>query len=493
MRPTIYFIFYTLVSFSCCVKVYCQIVPKKVTLDEVIDSLALVSSTARIEKLNFQNELLQFENYQKSYLPAFSFNMNPLNFNRSLRLLQHPTDGSYSYVDDYSNNSSMGVSIKQKIGLTGGELSIGSDINYMNEFSQKRSSFNTMPFSVGYSQQLWGGGKLYRLEKEIEHTKNEVSIKQYCGKLSQIQQQALNLFMSALLNRMEQDLTRQTKQNNDTLLHIARIKLNNGSITEYDLKQIELQSFNTLYAHENANKNYVEAQERLAVFLETDDLDVVAPVFSIPLSIDIHSVMFYVKENNPFSKQQEIQRLEAERNLFSTQLSNRFNGNISLNYGINQYAETFMEAYKHGNTRQAVVVGFQIPIFQWGINKNRIRMARNDYEASTLAIDKRIREFESEIKEKVNNYNHSVKLWFTAEKAYQLSQEQYKMLIQKFSLGKVSVYELTAAQNDQNSAMQRYYTAIRDSYDSYFSLRSLALYDFKRGENLEYLFIKSKS
>lgn len=464
--------------------------PLKVTLEEVIDSLALASSAAKIEKLNFQNELLQFENYKKSYLPAFLLNLNPLNFNRSLRLLQHPTDGSYSYVEDYSNNSNLGASIKQKIGLTGGEINIESNINYMNEFSQNRNSFNTMPFSVGYSQQLWGGGKLYRLEKEIEHAKNKIAIKQYCTNLSQIQQQVLNLFMSALLNKMEQNLTRQTKLNNDTLLRIAHIKLNNGNITEYDLKQIELQSYNALYAYENASKSYIEAKERLAVFLETNDIDVVTPIFNAPAFIDIHSVMFYIEENNPFSKQQEIQKLEAERNLFSTKLSNRFNGNISLNYGINQYAETFIEAYRHGNTRQSVVVGFQIPIFQWGINKNRIRMAQNDYEASTLTIDKRTREFESEIKEKVNTYNHSVKLWFTAEKAYKLSQEQYRMLVKKFLLGKVSVYELTAAQNDQNSAMQRYYTAIRDSYDSYFSLRTLALYDFKRGEKLEDLFTK---
>ena len=66
------------------------------------------------------------------------------------------------------------------------------------------------------------------------------------------------------------------------------------------------------------------------------------------------------------------------------------------------------------------------------------------------------------------------------------------MLIQKFSLGKVSVYELTAAQNEQNNAMQRYYSAIRDSYNSYFTLRTMALYDFKEGVELEEILISKK-
>jgi outer membrane protein TolC len=100
-----------------------------------------------------------------------------------------------------------------------------------------------------------------------------------------------------------------------------------------------------------------------------------------------------------------------------------------------------------------------------------------------------MREFENEVKESVNRYNHSVKLWLTAEKAYSLSQERYRMLIQKFSLGKVSVYELTAAQSEQNNAVQRYYSAIRDTYNSYFSLRSVALYDFKQNVELEEIFI----
>ena len=127
-------------------------------------------------------------------------------------------------------------------------------------------------------------------------------------------------------------------------------------------------------------------------------------------------------------------------------MKNRFNGNISLNYGINQYAETLADAYRHGNTRQSVIIEFQIPIFQWGINKNNIRIAKNNYDASRLRIEKKIFEFENEVKEKINAYDHSVKLWLTASRAYALSKEQYKMLTKKFSLGKVSVYELATAQ-----------------------------------------------
>lgn len=478
------------VSFGACVTLSAQNGERIVTLREVVDVLSLESVEARVEKLNYQNEILQFENYKKSFLPAISFSFNPVNFNRSLRLLQHPTDGSYSYVEDYSNNSSAGFSVRQRIGMTGGELSVSSSLNYLNEFSYRRNSFSTTPFSIGYSQQLWGGGKQNRMEKEIEYAKNRIAVKEYCAKLSKIQQQALSLFMTALLGKMERDLAHQTMLNTDTLLQLACIKLDNGRITEYDLKQVELQTVNAKYAYEKACQNYVEAQERLAVFLETDKKEVEIPEFDVPFAIDPNKVLFYVRQNNPFSKRQEIQMLEAEHNLYQAKLNSRFNGNINLNYGVNKYANTFIDAYRNLNTQQSIVIGLQIPIFQWGINRNRLRIAQNSYETSKIEQARQLREFENEIHKAINNYNHSVKLWQTAERSYQLSQEQYAMLIKKFALGKVSLYELTSAQNEQNTAMQRYYSAIRDTYNNYFALRNMALYDFKRNVELEEILVR---
>ena len=127
---------------------------------------------------------------------------------------------------------------------------------------------------------------------------------------------------------------------------------------------------------------------------------------------------YYVKKNNPFYKKQEIHKLEAEKTLFSTKLNNRFNANVSFNYGVNQYAETLANAYQHLNVRQSISVGLQIPVFQWGINKNKIRIAQNTYQVACLYIDKKVLEFENELTEKINLYNFSVKQWFTTERVY---------------------------------------------------------------------------
>lgn len=462
------------------------------TLDYAVNVLSLQSASAKIEELNYSNDLLEFENYQRRKLPSISFSLSPVSLNRSIRLLQNPNDGSYSYVNDYSNNSSIGLSVDQKIGFTGGQLSFGSNLNYLNEFSQDRHSFSTTLFTIGYSQQLWGGARLHRMEKEIEEQKNLIAIKQYCREICVIQNEVLGLFMSTAQYRLESELSEINCNINDSLLYVSKMKLDHGNITEYDYKQIELQALNNQYEFDNAAKNYEESKLRLCVFLgiESGDLNIIIPDFNMPPFMNIDLVLDYASNNNTFYTEKQMERMEAEKTLFTTRMNSNLNGNININYGMNQYANNFMNAYRNGNTRGALSVGLEIPIFQWGVNRNNQRIAGNSHNATLLSIEKSTGDFENNIREKVNTYNHSVNLWITAEKAYALSREQYQILVRKFSLEKVSIFELTNAQKEQNEAMERYCAAIKDVYTNYYSLREMALYDFIKGEKLEYVLLK---
>ena len=457
----------------------------KGTVSYVIDTLSLTSNNAQIEKLKYKNELLRYENYKKSYLPSISFALSPIGFNRSLRLMQDPTTGSYTYVKDYSNSSSVGLTIHQKVPFTGGQLQVGSSLSYLNEFSYHRKSYSTSPYYISYSQNLWGGRRRYLLEKKIEESKNVIAINKFCSNIAQIQQNVLSQYMDVLAAKMKLNLSKQTVLNNDTLLDIARIKLDNGRITEYDYKQIELQSLRSKLDSEDAIQNYQQLYHQLLTSIgTTQEIAIVSPEFDLPLSIDSVAIWHYVRKNNSFYQQQELEKLEAEQNLYLVKLENRFNASISLGYGTNQYAEHLVEAYHHPNTRQSIQVGIQIPIFQWGINKNKVKMAENIFQSNLLERETRKRNFENQIAERINAYRSAVKLWMTAKRTYELSQEQYKLALKKFSLGRISDYELYAAQNNQFTSLSQYASAIRQAYTNYYIIRGMTLYDFKKERDL---------
>lgn len=464
-----------------------------ISLANVVNILSLESPAAQRERLNFENEILQFENYKKSFLPAFSVNMSPLSFNRSIVKLQQANDGQYNYVEDYSGSSSAGFSIQQKLPLTGGTLSVNSNLNYLNEMSQKRHSFSSTPFSVNYSQKIFGSAKTMRMEKNIEYKKNEESIKNYCLIISGIQQKALSLFMETFLASLEMELSSSNKLATDSLFSMTKVKYQNKRITESDYKQIELQAANNEFLKLNAEKKYEDAARNLMTFLGlTGNLfNISKPEFTLPLQIDLETVRYYVGKNNPKSLSLHIKRLEAQKNLYSSELQNKFNADVNLSYGMNQFANTFVSVYSNPSKQQSVSLTFSIPISIWGTNRNSVRMARNTYQSTLIGIEQESNEFENEIQNKVNDYNHNVNLWFIAERTYQLAQEQYRLVVRQFEMGKSSAYELISSQQEQLSAIQKYYDAVKNAWESYFKLREITFFDFEKETELTDILLKN--
>ncbi|MEY8685297.1 TolC family protein [Bacteroides sp. AN502(2024)] len=454
----------------------------QITLEKVVNEWSFHSPSAEKLRLAYENISLAHKNYLKGFLPSIAFNMNPVSFNHSLRLMQNPTDGSYSYVNDYSNTSNVGLTVQQRIGVTGGVFSVSSNLSVLTEFSTRRNNFNTTPLALNYSQQLWGGYYTYKKLKKIEQIKIRNAARQYCSDMAEIQIKTLNGFLSLFLADITRKLALRNIAISDTLLIAGKALLDNGHFTEYEYKQLELQANNNLYVYETSQKDYQRLLRQLWALLGKheipDSVEVAMPDFTLPLTIESEVVARYARKNNPFALSQEAKRLEAEQTLFNAKLSNRFNANINVSYGLNQYAEHFSDAYRKPDYSQGVMIGFQIPIFQWGINRNKLQMAKNNYRNTMVELEEEEMGYANDLLDKVSSYNHGVKLYFLSKRSYQLAQEQYELLSAKFRLGKVSIYEITSVQKDLYEALKRYYSSIQTVWYQFYMLRKIALYDF---------------
>lgn len=459
---------------------------KGISLDEAVNIYALRTSAARAARLNYANSFLEYDNYRLGFLPSLNFGFSPIGFNNSLRLLQDPATGAYTYVKDNANTSSANVSVSQKIGLTGGTITASSSISLLREFTDNRNSYSTSPLYLSYMQPLRGNRQQYRLNKAIQHLRHELAQKTLCTTLSDEQQKVLALYLKAYAGQLQYDMAKQNVATGDTLLRFAKLKLENGYITEYDYNQIELQQLETRIELEDANRNMVAAIRDLSTELGLPDTSIEKPdARLLPAHLDQALVLALIRKNNPHVLTATLQRRQAELSRHMARMETRFNGNISLNYGLNQYAPTFAEAWSRPDRRQAISVTFSIPAFQWGINRNKRRMADNSYETTMIGIEKSESEFENRIKSQIDDYNHSCATFATAERSHSLSMEQYRMAVKKFGLGKISVYELTSAYRAQISALQRFHSALQSLYSQYYALRHVALYDFVTRRDLD--------
>lgn len=456
-----------------------------VSLQEAVEVHVYNTRYVQKERLAYENSLLEYDNFKKSLLPSISLNMTLVSFNHSMRLLQNYTNGEYSNVEEFSNSSSGDLSISKKIAATGGMLSIGSSLNYLREFTSNNNSFCTSPMYFSYSQSLLGGRRNYLFERSISRLKHDMALKNFCASVSTEQQKILTLYLNAYSCKVDIDFYMQAVNIGDSLLMHAKIRKESGRITEYEYNQVELQQLNNQMELEKSRYAYEIAIRQLGneLLIQNIELDSLSAA-NFPIRIEEANALELISKNNPTYLNQELSRLNAEYTLYQKKLNNSINANISLCYGLNQYAKTLREAYRHPDQRQSVSITLSIPMFQWGINRNKVKMAENDYLSALLEQETSLENFKEEIYNNVFNYNMSKELAGVAYRKYELSGLQFSFAATKYCVGKIAAIELTNANKEYLKAKQSYLSVLKTLFVNYYKIRHLALYDFIKGKDM---------
>lgn len=461
------------------------VMAKKMTLYEAVNEYVYNTSYVKVQRLVFDTKLLEYDNFKKSLLPSFSFSFTPISFNHSMRLLQNFITGEYSNVDEFTNTTFGGFSVMQKVSLTGGAFTLGSDLSFLHEFANNNNSFSTTPLYLSYSQSLFGGGKSMKYEKEISELEKSIAMKEFCMAISTEQQKILALYLDAISNKMEIDFYTRNVSMCDSLLVYAQMRRDMGKITEYEYNMVELQLLDSKITLEKFQYAYISSIKSLQNELQIDNVELEQlSVIDFPLKIDENLVMECVGRNNPKYQSWRLKSLNAEYAMHLAKVNNRFNSNISLSFGINQYANTLREAYKHPNQRQAMTVTFNIPVFQWGVNRNKIKIAQNEFETVQLDQEREIVEFKEEIHANVVDYNMCRQVMDVVSRKYELLGKQYDFAVMRFSLGKMDVIELSEVHKDFLQAKQDYLSVLNELLINYYKIRHLSLYDFIENQDL---------
>lgn len=474
---------------QCVLLLMCQrgFAQSSLSFSTAIEVNALQSPHTQSARLRYENSVLTYDNYRKGFLPSLQLSVSPLSFNRSMRLLQDPMTGEYRNVEDYANTSAASLTISQKVGLTGGTLSVTTGMSFLHEFSDSRDSYSSTPFSISYSQQLLGGYRSYVLERIVSHLQYESATLTYFQALASEQREVAGLYIASCLAQARLEQAAYEILSGDTLLHIAHLRRDGGYITDYDLNQIRIEQLQARTIQEDAR---IEVQKKLQALKSrlglTEDVSLEMPDGrALPPSINEEEVRTFARENNPDYKSIELQRAQAEKNLHTRKLATRFNATLSLNYGLNQYAHSFHAAYEHPNQRQSAGLTLSIPAFDWGITRNRRRMAENDYKQEMISIDESERKVDEEVHNRIMSYNHAAACFVISQEQFLLAQEQSRLLTERFRQGSVSVYELISANRSREEALLQYLNVVQTLYNEYYYIRQLTLFDFLRQQTLQ--------
>ncbi len=260
--------------------------------------------------------------------------------------------------------SDIGLSIKQNLDWTGGTFYIDSELDFMRNFGDSKSTqYSSIPVRVGYQQSLLGYNA-FRWDRKIEPLKYEKVKKQFIYNTEMVSEEAVTYFFALAMAQADYRLAEENVASSDTLYSIGLQRHKIAAISRADLLTLQLDKVNAHNTLQNAQIALKRAMFSLASFLNLDKNTV------IELDIPGRPTGKMIPVDDAFRQEE----LSVEEEVIMT--VNDFNIQQSLIASAEEALDLAVMAYEQ--TRQRFIIG-KADVNSLTLSLNRQQEAQKNY------------------------------------------------------------------------------------------------------------------
>ncbi|MDP1622096.1 MAG: TolC family protein [Bacteroidales bacterium] len=465
--------------------VFGQIASKHLTLNEAIEISKTQSPDAFNAKQAFRSSYWEFRSYKASNLPSLLLTSTLPEISQSLSPYLKQ-DGTQTYISSKELNANAGLALRQNIGVTGGNISLRSSLNY---YSNNELPFYGNPLNLNFNQPIFSFNP-YRWDRKIKPLTYSLAKRKYIEDIEQICITTTNHFFTLLQAQIEKKIALTNKSNYDTLYSIAKGRYQLGKIAENDLLQLELNFLKAQAAVENADLALDNAQFKFKSYLRLQDSMhvVLLPPGNIDFfKIDPRNAVTLANENSSVVLEFKKRLLEAARAVNQARLDGRFDAEVNASVGLQQSGYTVPDTYLNLLDQRRVSLGITIPILDWGVARGQIKIAQSQEEIVKNSVEQDIIDFQRNVYLKAVEFNMQQNQVKIAAKSDTVARKSYEVTKGRYLIGKInSILDLNNAQIETDNSEKNYYFTLQTFWKSYYEIRKMTLFDFLKNEPLPF-------
>lgn len=454
---------------------------QSMTLNDAVETARRQSVTALAARSAFISDYWSYRAYKASLLPSLSLYGNLASFDRSLRLLQNYETGEMVYTNNYNMQNSLGLALTQNVSLTGGTMSLYSDLSRIDQFGLGGvKTWYSQPVTFSYAQPLFAYNR-FKWDREISPREYEKAKREYVEKMEEVTVSAVSLFFNLVQARQNWETAMSNYANTCRMRDIASEKSRLGVITRDEYLQLELRALNDSISINESVTSLREAQMTMSSFLGIDGTMDISPVISEELPdvvMDYDMVMSKAMKNSSFVLSNEISVLNAEAAVAQAKANRGLAMQLNARFGLSKSDTQFAAAYRHLLDQEVVGLSFSIPIFDWGLGRGRVKKAEAAADVVRAQVEQSENEYRSSIFTAVGQFNNQRQQCMASRRARDIAEERYELVMDRFSRGEATVLEFNNAQSEKDGAVRKYAADLGNFWNYYYTLRQLTLYDF---------------
>ncbi|HEX6600927.1 MAG TPA: TolC family protein [Gemmatimonadaceae bacterium] len=396
-------------------------------------------------------------------------------------------DGSTQFISQSQNQSTMQIGFSQRIPLTGGTISVGSEMQRVDLFGdQRRQYYQTTPVVLSLQQDLFKPRTVVWDRRE-QSLNAAVAERGYLEAREDVAAQTADAFFNLYAQEVALKNASFNVAVNDTLYQLNKGRYEVGKIGENDLLKSELALLRARAAADDAKlaRDRAEAALRRIIAFPANTPLLIATPDSIPVvSADPDVAVREALRNSSTIRQNELDDVRSRRGMSEARANNHFNASVEGSVGFNQTAPQFAQAYQSPLGKQTLRVGVNLPMLQWGAGHADIEEAKANERRVDAANKSRRDQLEEDARFSVLQLEQARRNVTLAAKADTVAQRQFEVARNRYSIGKITNEALYLAQGEKDAAVLANVQALRNYWITYYHLRRVTLYDFERNQEL---------
>lgn len=383
--------------------------------------------------------------------------------------------------------NSLSLSIDQNIVALGGKLSVQSYLYKLDQYSYDKTTYNSRPIRLSYTQPLRAFNSL-KWQKKTEPLKYEQAKRTYLEAMEDVGIQVVSLFFNVLSAQSVYKQSLANKKDREYLYEIAKKRHELGTVTKSEILQLELSLLN---ADVEVTDNLLALENsKFSLFsylrvIDYKDIELLPPYTISDKTIVVNDVVDKALGNSSHNLQQQISVLEARKSLAQAKANKGLQMQLSSEIGFNRTSDTFKGAYSGLKDNEVIGVSLSLPIFDWGVSKGRVRMAEADLEAAKTRVEQSHETYIQSLKMCVMQYNAQAVQCKNALRALDIADERYEITKRRFETGAISVTDLNTAQQEADAARSQYIGLLKSYWSNYYTIQKETLYDWERNMKIE--------
>lgn len=455
-------------------------------LSEAIHLAQQHSLDAQMARFSFLGNYWTYRSYRAELLPAASLSGSLLNYDRSVTSVRNYEDGRINYVENNSLTNSLTLSVSQNIMATGGTVSLQSYLYRLDQFNYDMRTYNSQPLRLVYDQPLRTFNSL-KWRNKSEPVAYERAKRQYLESMQSIAVTVVNLYFSVLSAQSEYKQSVATAEERSRLYEQTRRRFSLGTVTKSELLQLELSAINARVAVKRHRLTLDDARFQFFTYLQAshwDNVELLAPDNVPDIVLNEDEVMQRAVEASTHPLTQKLSLIESQRNLSQAKAQRGIQVSLHSELGLRNTANHFSDAYRHLQDNEIVGLSVSVPIFDWGVSKGRVRIAKANLDVTRTQIEQDDIEYRQEVKKLVMQFNLQYEQCRDAARAEEIADERYTLTVQRFETGSINVTELNTAQQEKESARSQYISQLRTYWSNYYNIQRRTLWNYIKNNEI---------